>query len=482
MSTVTGRVPLGGETLHVLTAEGLTSQPSFSEYQLEYNREYIFRVAACNVVGWGPWSKPFVYATAAEVPDAPVHVELSSRDQRWLEVAWAEPEVNGSSVVRYELELSTGCRQLVQRATVRVRSPYDQYDQDHDPILNDVVVVHGDGDGDGDDETDANSNSKGKKGKGGGKTPASTHSNSGRGGIIESSCTISAGSTPHFKFESLHPFEQYCLRVCAVNGIGRSPKSDMLVLTTLPGPPDAPATEPFTAHSLKHGRAVTALWVEPRNNGAPITSYRVEFLDHRERAVAEDGSIHPGERAEHWQEVRAGGRRRAATPCLETPQGETAGIPAARTIGAAVGAAVVPPSSIPTPPPLLRATATPGSGQAAGEPSAEAEGRAVAGLLVAAAAGAAGAVGTAAAAAAGALREAAVPRSLEGVAAVAAEHTVAGVATASTAVGEGTAAHGAASSVVHAAGGAPCWRAGELWRERWRVGERCRAGEGGGDA
>ena len=97
------------------------------------------------------------------------------------------------------------------------------------------------------------------------------------------------------------------MRMRAANAIGRSPPSDPLVLTTLPGPPDAPARAHLSARSLKHGRAVTAAWREPRNNGAPITLYRVEFLDHRRRPVGRDGSVHPpADWADCLQEVGAG--------------------------------------------------------------------------------------------------------------------------------------------------------------------------------
>lgn len=72
---------------------------------------------------------------------------------------------------------------------------------------------------------------------------------------------------------TLQPFRRYYAKVCAVNGAGTSPYSDIVEVNTPAGPPCAPLI-----HELQvRAQDVTLFWREPECHGSPIVSYCVEY-------------------------------------------------------------------------------------------------------------------------------------------------------------------------------------------------------------
>jgi hypothetical protein len=78
--------------------------------------EYGFRVWARSPAGWSPPSPRLLFLTSPHVPSPPPPVELLKTTSNGLLLSWHEPpQVNGSPVSEYELEL----RQAIEDGWVR---------------------------------------------------------------------------------------------------------------------------------------------------------------------------------------------------------------------------------------------------------------------------------------------------------------------------------------------------------------------------
>ena len=67
-------------------------------------RKY-YQIRAHNSQGPGPWSDPKNATTQADVPDKPV-LTATANGQTKIDLTWEEPEDNGASISRYELQVS----------------------------------------------------------------------------------------------------------------------------------------------------------------------------------------------------------------------------------------------------------------------------------------------------------------------------------------------------------------------------------------
>jgi serine protease len=85
---------------------GTSLSPSQRVRYLENGREYLFRVAARNKVGRGPWSIPFSVRPRT-VPSAPRNVVPAAGDSQVL-LTWTAPQSNGGAdITSYRLEQSS---------------------------------------------------------------------------------------------------------------------------------------------------------------------------------------------------------------------------------------------------------------------------------------------------------------------------------------------------------------------------------------
>ena len=76
---------------------------AYRDRSLNIGQRYWYRVRALSAVGPGPWSVPAMGAPALP-PSVITDLTVTDVSEESLTVSWSEPELNGSPVVRYELE------------------------------------------------------------------------------------------------------------------------------------------------------------------------------------------------------------------------------------------------------------------------------------------------------------------------------------------------------------------------------------------
>ncbi len=76
---------------------------AYRDRSLNQGQRYWYRVRAISAVGPGPWSIPAMGAPALP-PSVITDLTVTDVSDESLTVTWSEPELNGSTVIRYELE------------------------------------------------------------------------------------------------------------------------------------------------------------------------------------------------------------------------------------------------------------------------------------------------------------------------------------------------------------------------------------------
>ena len=88
-----------------LNANLATSPRTYNDTGLSPGTRKYYQVRARNSKGPGPWSDPKNATTQADVPAKPV-LTATANGQTEIDLSWDEPEDNGASITRYELQVS----------------------------------------------------------------------------------------------------------------------------------------------------------------------------------------------------------------------------------------------------------------------------------------------------------------------------------------------------------------------------------------
>lgn len=264
--------------------------------QLHYFTNYKFRLRSSNESGYSSWSTEVQYATLADRPSAPSKPQVKGRIQAYsFKLRWDPPaHLGGAEIDTYQLELNSGsgyrliyqgkenetiCDKLTPGTTYQLRvscttiggmSSYsDPCTVTTDAIIPgqcsipalmgkpkaDQIVLKW-------QEPDYN-----------GGAPVLEYE-------VEMTCPDGSKRTIHKQKSvlavatDLKPGRKYIFKVRAINRIGVSPWSDELTALSGAAPPEAPNAPNL---NVKSSNSVHVDWLEPANNGAPITEYRLEI-------------------------------------------------------------------------------------------------------------------------------------------------------------------------------------------------------------
>mmetsp|Transcript_36950 Transcript_36950/g.82146 ORF Transcript_36950/g.82146 Transcript_36950/m.82146 type:complete len:1201 (+) Transcript_36950:117-3719(+) len=266
---VTSFVLEGGRPVHHTSSEPSvqdTEQQSHVEFRqlyrgpstsyevkgLEPATQYVYRVAAVNSVGSGPWSSETSIVSAPAAPGMPELLKASSLSSSEIEVNWHAPSVtNGRPVTSYVVEMSSGAA--------------------------------------------ASSTGNGPSGKKASQTLVWAQ--------------LYSGSDNYCVATGLLPGKIYHFRVRAANACGFGAVSAPVSTTTRPAPPSAPARIQFGQRSATH---VRLRWDAPEEeNGAPVTMYQLEMAKVGDESVHDAASgwqvVYTGkESASKVQELQPG--------------------------------------------------------------------------------------------------------------------------------------------------------------------------------
>ena len=90
----------------------------------------------------------------------------------------------------------------------------------------------------------------------------------------ESSSIVYRGNDLSCTINNLLPGRSYLIKIRAINKIGAGAWSEAVELTSGAGAPDSPLPPSIV---IKSANFMMISWLEPANNGAPITEYRLEW-------------------------------------------------------------------------------------------------------------------------------------------------------------------------------------------------------------
>jgi len=220
---------------------------------------YYFMIRCKNVVGWSDWSEVSRFVTRPSKPGQTAMLPDSCTVRhRGLEIAWSEPESNGTPVTRYDLIGGPNLRVLKWAwiSTLVLGSTIDR-DKDNVGVL-ELGEVTGTSDFD------------------------------------KLVCYEALGAnldseTRSFKLDDLLPAQSFYFMVRAANKVGKGEFSDILgPLTTLPeSPGEIVAAEVWTVTSTTCKLGIML----PYNMGAPITQVTVALV--RLEGPLSSEEIHP---------------------------------------------------------------------------------------------------------------------------------------------------------------------------------------------
>ncbi|KAG6443977.1 hypothetical protein O3G_MSEX003143 [Manduca sexta] len=261
--------------------------------------DYRFRLRCENSDGQGPWSGEVTYRTQSERPAAPGRPTPRGKiHSRAFRLRWEPPVDDGGAVIeRYTLELDGGegyraayrgpereahCDRLQPGVTYRARVRCANASGESDWSPTETVT------------TEASCPGACETPEPAGEPRATLFAVRWRaptccGGaplteyrveVVDETDDAAIARLAHTGLETecivreLTPGRPYRLWVTAYNRVGAGQPSSPLSFVTAPAPPDAP--EPPVV-SIENPRVASIEWNPPRDNGAPISDYRVEM-------------------------------------------------------------------------------------------------------------------------------------------------------------------------------------------------------------
>ncbi|ELT87402.1 hypothetical protein CAPTEDRAFT_151424 [Capitella teleta] len=276
---------------------------SFKILNLRRNTEYKFRLQAKNEEGSSQWSDAVVYKTLPDRPSAPPKPHLKSKTHSQFCITWeSSKDSGGSPVTKYLLEIDAGrgfehiyegeekefvCERLMPGQSYRLR--VSCCSRGGQSAWSDVLTAVTQAVAPGQCLppvlcAKARSTSLQLKWL----VPDST------GGApvmdFEVQQTTCADDTQRVVYKGhdlectvagLLPGRAFQFQVRALNKAGAGPWSETLDVVSGPGVPDPPKAIVVSCRS-SHGAVVS--WQEPLSNGAPITEYRLEWLQQQQSA------------------------------------------------------------------------------------------------------------------------------------------------------------------------------------------------------
>ncbi|XP_024515058.1 fibronectin type-III domain-containing protein 3a isoform X1 [Selaginella moellendorffii] len=243
-------------------------------------QKYIFKVQALNKAGSSGWSGPSEVWTKAAVPDAPETPTIVNVSSTTVSLRWISPKPNGSCILSYRLQMAN----LGYDATNRQNEMFRFYSSGTDRYIA------------GEENTQE----------------TQTEDNDQERHAVQS---VYDGPALAYTLKNLQPWTSYAFCLQALNSVGESVCSKIILSKTSPSCPSPPSL----VISETSTDTVSLQWELPqRDNGASVISFGLHMKKKPEafKNNPRHNKTHIEDTTDEWTEVYKGALLNYALPSL----------------------------------------------------------------------------------------------------------------------------------------------------------------------